>query len=358
MAILEKTLGKEVLPPESLDRASVRSILVIRQHDQLGDFLLSTPVLRALRQHFPSAKVGLVVREYFHEIARFVPYVDDVLVFRERLTRWSWKNGWSFFRGLRSGWDLAIVLNTVSHSLTSDLLAHFSGARYVLGSDSRVYRGSSRNFLYNLVAPDAGPGRHQTQRNLDIVRYIGVDTENYAPAVTLSDAERWTARRDLEALGFDADLPAIGLHLGAGKFANRWPVRSFADFARSLTGLSRTQIVLSWGAREEELRARFAECAGIRTVDVGHPDLPKLAASFAQCAAVVCNDTGIMHLAAASGVPVVAIFGPTNPDEWRPLGVRMIGLRAASQRTEDVGVEDVLEALRSLVGEQLLPLKA
>ena len=355
MAVLEKIFGQEILRPESVDHETIRSILVVRQHDQLGDFLLSTPVCRALREHFPAARISLVVREYFQGIALLIPSVDEVVVFRERVSRWSWKRGREFLRGLRSGRDLAIVLNTVSHSLTSDLLARCSGARYVLGSEARVFSGSSRNFFYNLLAADSDPGRHQTQRNLDIVRHIGVDTRDCSPDVVISESGSRLARRELEAMGFDPALPAIGMHLGAGKKPNRWPVTHFAELARSLTRSRSLQIVLFWGPAEEELRTQFAGRAGIHTVDAGHPDLQKLAAYCAQCTALVCNDTGVMHLGAAAGVPVVAIFGPTNPDEWKPLGVRIHCLRAASQRTEDVSVEDALDALRLLVGEKLAP---
>src|ERR1700690_4079022 len=101
MALLQSAVGREVLRPKSLDRSAVRSILVVRQHDQLGDFLLSTPALRALREHFPAARIGLVVREYFEEIARLVPFVDDVLVFRGRMSEWSWGSVRSFVHGLR-----------------------------------------------------------------------------------------------------------------------------------------------------------------------------------------------------------------------------------------------------------------
>lgn len=353
MAVLQKFFGKEVLRPESVDHNAIRSILVVRQHDQLGDFLLSTPVLRALREHFPAARIGLVVREYFGEIGLLIPFVDDVLVFRERVFRWSWNDGRAFVRALRGHWDLAIVLNTVSHSLTSDVLAHLSGARFVLGSEGRLFRGSSRNFLYNLLAPECPAGRHQTQCNLDIVRHIGVDTGDYSPKVTFSESESRSARADLEAMGFRPHLPAIAMHLGAGKEPNRWPVTRFAELARSLTGSWHVQIVLFWGPGEGDLRTRFAACAGIYALDAGHPTLRKLAAYCAQCAVIVCNDTGIMHLAAASGVPVVAVFGPTDPDEWKPLGVRMTCLRAPSRKTEDVTAGDAMNALRALVGERL-----
>jgi ADP-heptose:LPS heptosyltransferase len=349
MGLLQQLFAKEVLDPGSLDRHSIRSILVVRQHDQLGDFLLSTPVVRALREHFPSARIGLLVREYFHAIAGLVPSVDEVLVYRERLSGWSFRNSRSFLRGLRGGWDLAVVPTTVSHSLTSDLLAHASGARYVLGSEARVFPGSTRNFFYNLLARGCDEGRHQTECNLDIVRRIGADTADLAPRLVLPESERSFAMRDLQEMGFNPDLPAIAMHLGAGKKPNRWPAGRFAGLARKLAERGKTQIVLFWGPGEDDLRRLFEGSAGVRTIDAGHPGLSRLAAMCAACSALICNDTGIMHLGAAAGVPVVAIFGPTDPDIWKPLVVNIACLRAASHRTEDVDVADVIGALERLV---------
>ena len=349
MRLLEATLGREPLSPDSLDRSTIKSILVIRQHDQLGDFLLATPALRAMREHFPAARIALVVREYFQDVARMVPYVDEVIVFRERASRWTWANGSAFYRDVRRGWDLTVVLNTVSHSLTSDVVASMSRARYVLGSGARVFAGSRRNFFYNLIAPGPGGERHQTLQNLDILEYIGVGTRDYSPRIEVPDSGEREARRELEALGIVPGRRVIGFHLGAGKEPNRWPVARFAELAIRLSGSGGAQLILFWGPKEEDLHRRFVERAGVRSVEVGHRELGKLAPLFKRCDALICNDTGILHLAAAAGVRLVAIFGPTDPEEWKPLGVRIVCVRHPSHRTEDVTVEVVAGALEEVL---------
>jgi ADP-heptose:LPS heptosyltransferase len=349
--LLIKALGgiasRPVAPPGAVDRASIRSILVVRQHDQLGDFLLSLPAVRALRRTFTEARIGLVVREYFGDIALLVPDVDEVIVFRERLSRWTWKSARAFIGALRRDWDLAVVLNTVSHSLTSDLLAHASGARTVLGTEERVFRGARRNFLYNLLAPQSPPLTHQAEKNLAIVRTIGAESVDGAPSLRFSQAELESAALELEKLGLDRARPAIGVHLGAGKAANRWPVERFAELAGSLAGGQGIQTIVFWGPQEEDLHARFASAVTGPVVGAGHPPLRKLAAYSRLCRAFVSGDTGIMHLASAAGVPVVALFGPTDPAQWKPPGAGVIVLRAASCRTEDITAAEVLGALRS-----------
>ncbi len=278
-----------------------------------------------------------------------VPYVDEVMVFRERVSRWTWAYGIAFYRHLRRGWDLTVVLNTVSHSLTSDVLASMSRSRFVLGSGARKFAGSSRNFFYNLIAPGPSGERHQTLQNLDILAYIGVGTRDYSPRIQVPDSEVREARRELEARGIVPGRRVIGLHLGAGKEPNRWPVARFAELAIRLSGSGGAQLILFWGPKEEDLHRRFVEQAGVRAVEVGHPELRKLAALFRQCDALICNDTGIMHLAAAAGVRLVAIFGPTDPEEWKPMGVRIVCVRHPSRRTEDVSVQDVAQALEEVL---------
>ena len=354
IAYLERKFARDVLLPQLLNIKHVRRILVIRQHDQLGDFLLATPVLRALRENFPEAHIGVVVREYFADVVLENPHIDERLVFKEHGTRWTVRDLRAFWRQLKKGWDMAIVLNTVSHSVTSDLLAHFSGAKFIVGSEHKIFPGCSRNFFYNLVAPFWEGERHQTERNLDIVRHIGVDTDDHSEFMQLTQDEKIEALQVLENAGLQIDAPVIGMHIGAGKVANRWPITYFRELADSLRQRYDAQIILFWGPKEKLLSQSFLEQASFKPILVPPGDLRNIAAHFSQCDVLVCNDTGVMHLAAAAHVPLLAIFGPTDPNEWKPIGDRFVALRDASQKTEDVSVEQVLHELQALVGEKMV----
>ncbi|MDZ7289150.1 MAG: glycosyltransferase family 9 protein [candidate division KSB1 bacterium] len=339
--------------PCQLDFTEVKRILVVRQHDMLGDFLLSTPVLRALHQRFPEAHIGVLVREYCADVARNNPYVNEVLVFYEHGLNWSWQRLRTLWRQLRRKWDLAVVLNTVSHSVTSDWLAHLSGARYILGSEHHIFPGCTRNFFYNLVAPYSKTLKHQSERNLDIVRHIGADTNNLSEVMHLDDIERQAAHQKFTNLGLRSGQLVIGMHVGAGKLMNRWPISRFSRLARLLREKYAAEIVLFWGPKEKNLSRQFCEEIRFQPVKVEPTDLRELAALFTQCDAVVCNDTGVMHVCAAVGVPLVAIFGPTDPKEWKPIGDKFVAARGKDQTVESVSVEQVLAALAFLLGERL-----
>ena len=350
--LLDKLVGRDSIAPHEVNRSEIKRILVIRQHDQLGDFLLSMPVLRALREHFPDARIGLIARDYFADVASFVPCIDEVLVFRSSLLRWTLKRLIAFWRQLRGRWEMAVVLNTVSHSLTSDVLASVSGARYVVGSEAHLFPGCSRNSFYNVIAPLHRPPRHQTERNLDIVRVIGVDTQDMSEEIRITHNEGAFALERSATKSHPA--PArLGMHLGAGKKPNRWPVKSFAGLAQMAREKYGVEIILFWGPAEYDLQREFCGLINFLPVAVEPSSLVRLASCFSKCDAMVCNDTGVMHLAAAVGVPLVAVFGPTDPTEWMPFGRNCVSIRGEQGKIENVSPETVIHELENLIGPKL-----
>lgn len=347
MSWLERIFGREMLAPQAVDLSTIKRILIIRQHDMLGDFILATPVLRALREKFPQAHIGVVVRKYYADVVSPHPFVDEALIFYEHGTEWTPWRLLGFWKQLRSGWDLTIVLNTVSHSLTSDLVAHFSGARYVLGSAQRIFPGCSRNFFYNLIAPYDSQDKHQSERNLDIVRCLGVDTNDVSEVMQVLPAERDAARGKLESSGLQSGRLVIGMHVGAGKIQNRWPATRFAELAQRLYDNFDAQIVLFWGTREADIARQFLEQARFEAIKVSPGNLRELAACFTNCDLLICNDTGVMHIGAAAGVPLLAIFGQTDPKEWKPIGGSSIALRGEGGEIEKVSVDQAFAVLVS-----------
>jgi len=352
LRMLERLFSKDTISPREVHHSEIRRILVIRQHDQLGDFLLATPVLRALRERYPDARIGLLVRDYFADVASRVPGIDEVLVFRANLLHWTFKRFTTLWDQLRKRWDMTVVLNTVSHSLTSDVLAYLSGARYTVGSEAHVFPGCSRNFLYNVVAPLHRPPRHQTDRNLDIVRILDADTQDLSEEIRISENEQMSARERFSKASLPAPL-LIGMHIGAGKKPNRWPVKNFARLAEEVREKYGAEVILFWGLAEGDLCREFCRSVSFKPITMEPSSLVQLAACFSQCDAMVFNDTGVMHLAAAVGVPLVAIFGPTDPGEWMPIGKNCASIRGERGVTGNVSPEQVLRELQNLLGEKL-----
>ncbi len=345
--LFEKLWGRSVLDPREIDVQNIQRILVLRQHDQLGDFLLSTPVFRALAKHFPQAHLCLVANKHTANLMKHQTWLDEVLVFHKDGHDWSWKQVKHFWKQLRQGWDLTVVLNTVSHSLTTDMLAFLSKAPLVLGPEHHRFKGTTRNFFYNLISPVDEVPKSQSERNLDIVRYIGVTPDSAHQEITLTASELENSRHFLEKKGNDQS-PLLVVHPGAGKIGNRWPVEYFAQVCDRLASEYDMQIFVTWGPDEQDLGKALLTLLKTEAMDGVFGDLRELAALFAHATLVLCNDTGVMHLASAVHAPLVAVFGPTDPTEWKPVGEPFIAVRSDDHLTPSVTPERVFMAAMTL----------
>jgi heptosyltransferase-2 len=345
---VERFAARSTVDPATVDLASVRSILVVRQHDMYGDFLLATPVFRALREHLPGVRIGAVVRESFSALLEGNPDVDEIVVVPRDRSTWGVRVFREMLSSLRRGWDVVIVLNTVSHSLTSDILALLTGSRVIVGSEHPPLRGATRNFLYNIIVAYARGVRHQSQRNLDIVRVLGIAESGLAERIVLSSGERAEALRHFRELGLDGRRPVIGFHPGAGKPKNRWPVERFAALADRASSEGAATL-LFWGPPEEDLRDAFVASARRAHTLVPPATLRNLAAWFSQCDLVVCNDTGVMHLCASAGVPLLALFGPTPAQEWKPWGEKFTALQGDEGRVDAISVDEAHRAMTRIL---------
>ena len=345
---LERLIGVPKKSPYDIDLNSIKRILIVRQHDQLGDFLLSTPVFRALREKFPTAYIVVVTRGYTEEVARNNIYIDKVIPFYEIGYKWNVKAIRKFIKQIRVGFDLAIVLNTVSHSLSSDLIAYFSRSRYILGSEHHLFTGTQRNFFYHLEAPYQSGVRNQSERNLDIIRFIGVDTDDRTENIHISEDELQWAKDLLANKGVNSDDGFVLVHPGAGKKDNRWEPAKFAYVANHLSEKFGLKIAVTWGPIESELGQKVIELLN-DSVSVSGLKLRELAALIAVSKLFLCNDTGVMHIAAAVNTPLVAVFGPTDPVEWKPIGDRFVAIRNRDQLCSSVNTNEVMVAAEQVL---------
>jgi ADP-heptose:LPS heptosyltransferase len=334
--------------PDEVGLESIKSILVIRQHDQLGDLLLSTPAFHALRQRFPEARIAVVVRHYTHAVLLHNPDIDQMMVFPEKLRLASPRRLWKLLKGLRQHYDLAVVLNTVSHSLSSDILAWLCGARWRLGSAEHPFPGRRGAPFYNIIAPVPAARPHETLRNLAILEYLGVKAGDLGERIGLTAQERDYGE---EVLWKHHLLPekTIGLNLGAYKMPNRWPYQSYAALADWLVGELGFQAAVFWGPREEDLGELFLGAVNAEVTPLPGLDIRQLAGVLSHLRMVVCNDTGIMHLSAAAGTPTFAIFGQNDPEYWRPLNKNFYGVWGPDKTKASADLETVKSGIRRLL---------
>jgi len=344
---IERIAARQPMEPEDIVWAEVKNILIVRPHDQLGDFLLSSPAWHAVGRAFPEAHIGLVARSYAADAAKNHTYIDELLIFYENGPQWTIRGIIQFVRALKKRWDMAIVLASESHSLTSDLIAWFSGARYVVGSERFPFGGCSRNFFYNICVPDGGSHLHQVKRNAEIVEYLGIPVPDLSERINISEQEKQnTFKRYKEMYTQD---PVVGIHIGANKKENRWPVEKLTETAAKVYNTYGTMPAVFWGPKEYDMAREFENTVSVPVQLIPPSSLRQQAVHFSLCTAVVCNDTGIMHLCAAAGTPLAAVFGPTDPALWKPPGEKFRAVRSADKKTASVETDAVFAALKELL---------
>jgi heptosyltransferase-2 len=332
------------------------SILVVRQHNQLGDMLCAVPLLRALRTQFPSARITLVTSPVNHDVMLHHRCVDETLLFdKSFMTACGLPQPGAIaafrraLRGARPDW--AIVPSTVSTSFTSDMIAWMSGARVRTGCSTLDGRPSPSAFLLtHRVDLDwrASPGRHQAQRTLDIVEGLVSPPVDLASEITLTMEERESGRRLVNREGPGGGA-MIAFHPGAGKPPNRWPAERFAGLAELLVSEYGARAFVTAGPMDDEPVARMQEGMHVPCTIVRRKPIREVAALLSWMDLVISNDTGIMHVAAAVGVPVLSLFGPTEPAQWAPTGARHRVLRGEAGNIDALSLEQVLREARTML---------
>jgi predicted lipopolysaccharide heptosyltransferase III len=286
----------------------MNNILVIKLR-YIGDVLLATPVLRALRERFPNARLTMAVNRGTEEMLRWNPDLDKVVI----VERSGPRKEFQFLRMIRrKRFDCVIDLTDGDRSA---IIAWVSGAPVRIGfNEERRWRG----LLYTtVVSPPVG---HRVERDLSALQALGIEPKPGPPLLRTTPSDEDEAARLLEQLGvgFKGDEPLIMLHPGARYWFKAWPAERFAELADRLTEQG-CRILIGGGAEDRSMADEITRLTRSSLVVVaGRTTLLQFASILKRCALLISNDNGAMHMAAAVGTPVVALFGPSNPAQWGP----------------------------------------
>jgi len=341
LAPVAAMLRPRVIPP--IPRR-LSGILIVRQHDQLGDMLCVIPTLKTLRRAYPKTAITLVASPLNFEIMKNHPALSRVLLFDKKAVTSTPAGLRNFLRALRrEHYDAAIVPSTVSVSLTSGIIARLSGAPVRIGPGRLEGRDNPSKFLFTHPVDldwSSSPARHQAARNADILGPLGLQADDLSTDLGLTPDELEHGRLLVEPLRKKFHR-LVGIHPGAAKQGNRWPVESFVRLAESMYAGFGNGLVVTIGTKDagvyDSLRQRlkvphhFIRGESIRTV----------ASVIAALDLFVSNDTGPLHIAGALPVPVLGLFGPTDPVEWAPIGNNNHYLCAADRLMSSIGPGEV-----------------
>jgi heptosyltransferase-3 len=286
----------------------IRSVLVVRTDDRVGNALLTIPLVRGLQRALPGARVDVLLAAPRAALAEGLPGLD-VLRFDKRAGPLRYLH---FLRGLRGRYDVAIdAAHWHAFSVTSALLSRWAARRWVIGAD----RGPAR-LAYSGIAPLPAPGTPDVESKLLLAVPLGLH-------LLPSPMETSLGRGPSPVSGRFA-----ALNPGARKGDHRWPAERFGGLAKKLQQQHSLRSVVFWGPGEERLGVEVVRASAGAADLAPATDLDQLAAAFRAAVVVVTNDTGPLHLAVACGAPVVAVFLDAAGLRWAHPGSRFAGVVA------------------------------
>jgi heptosyltransferase-3 len=289
---------------------SIGSVLFIRI-DRVGDMALSTPALRAIKAALPKVQLTVMASPANAPVLKNNPDVDEVIVY-DRSARLLEKM--KFIKGLRSRrFELAIDPYT-DYEMKTAFLAGVSGAVHRIG-----YAAFGRGFFFNWPSPQIEGTRHFVDGALDLLKRVGVPSENRNPAIYLGEEERAWADQWLQDNGFHGKA-IVAIHPGAYYETQRWLPGHYAELIRLIQVRSQADVILFGGPSDTKVIDDIRSRVGMDICICIQDDLRKFLAILSQCRLLVCNNSGPLHCAVALGVPTISFMGPTVKELWMPIG--------------------------------------
>ena len=309
-------------------------VLLIRLRE-IGDVVFTTPALRALREHYPSAHLTYIVEPHAAPVVQRNLHLDEIIV-APRVPG---------LRGLAADVSLGRALRAQRFDLAIDfhggpragLLTWLSGARERVG-----YTIAGRGWIYTtrVDRPRELRSRHSVENQWDLLTAIGIappDRARHAVEMPADPSIAESVRTRLASAGVGPDDRVAVIHVSAGNPFRRWPIVHFVEVAAALARDAGLRVVITSGPSEQDAAARVVSGARTalppasadRIASCGEFSLAELRALVDRAAVYIGGDSGPMHIAATSQVPIVSVYGPTlaaRSSPWRSPAVRSIAV--------------------------------
>lgn len=280
----------------------IKRILIIRLAP-LGETVLTTPVIRAIRQHFAGAYISYMVAPTREDLVSANPHLNEVITYQSSVPKLA-------YQLLQRKFDLAVVLQPTFRLV---LLTYLARIPFRVGF--KTNSGGKR--LLHASVPN-NTSQHETQRYLDVVREIGIEVTDDEPEVFVDEKGKAWCSEFLESQNLKDGKPIIGLNPGAGTSYRRWSADNFATIVDMIHDAYDAHTIITVGPNECELAQQINKQMTHSTTIVDDVTPMQLAALLQRCNLYISNDTGPMHLSVAVNTPTIALFGGSNPTQWGP----------------------------------------
>lgn len=316
LAFTNKLEGDEPQPlaPARWDWSQVRRVLVVRLRS-IGDTVLTTPALFALRRFLPNTQIDILLEDWVAPTLEGSDLVDRVIA----IARDSQTARARVARELRaSRYD---VVYNLHGGTTATLLTRATGAKHRVGFEHYQYAR-----LHNHVAPSSleiwrRPRLHSVEQQLALIGWTGVPVTDRPPTrLVVTEASLLSVTEKLRAAGlenFSEGKPFAVIHPTAAFDTKQWATENFARVAEELAARGLTPIAIV-SPKENQVVASLREQSSAPVIGLSNLSLPEVTALASRARLFVGNDSGIAHIAAATGAPCIVIFGSSNVLHWRP----------------------------------------
>lgn len=305
----------------------MRKILIVHTGGGLGDVLLATPVIEALKFNYPEAEIDFLVLKKNEGAVKNHPLLHKVMTMDAPRPTWLQVISWS--QKLKAEkYDAALIL--WSNTKLAAIL-YLAGIPVRIGQSSRLSYSWTYTHQVIIRSENNDTTSHWSHILLDFVRILRLPVPPFKPKFIIPEAAESRAQKLLEGLP-DLPGPIIGIHpsKGISDPESRWPTAIFASWLKILAEKLQARLIVTGGSHEKAVMAKIIAQSGVPCLDLsGRTDLDSLAAVMKRCQVFICPDSGPAHLAAVCGTPVVDIFALKEdfPHRWAPVGAPSVILR-------------------------------
>lgn len=272
----------------------------------IGDIVLTTPIIKTVRQAFPHAHIAFLGEKNAVELLEHNPYLNEIIPLESAKS--------SLFDSVK----LMKLLYSKKFDLAVDFFGNPRSALLTFATRAKVRIGldvRGRGAVYTIRVPRDNRNKNAIQFYYEVIRHAGIDGDEQKTEIFLSEDEKNNAKTYLENLGVLSGKKIIALHPGGTWPSKLWQKEKFAALAQRLR-LEGANVILTGGRNDKEVVDLVAETSG--AIPILNISLRKLAAILSLASVVVSNDCGTMHIAAATGATTIGIFGPGEPHIWFP----------------------------------------
>jgi len=291
-------------------RAHIKRILFVRI-DRIGDLILSTPAIKAIKQTYPSSELIALLSKSNQAILKNNPYVDDTIIYNNQRGFFKILSLIRRLRGYR--FDLAIDPYT-DYEIKTALITFLSGAKERVG-----FISYGRQVFFNYQVPKAIEKKHFVDLTLDVLSPLNVDIKDKSPQVYFTEFELEWSKSWIKQNLF-GKKPILGIHPGAFYESQRWLLDYFAELINRLQENHEFEIIMFGGPDDKILIERIDSLTQIKPIKFISENLRQFIALLSYCNILICNNSGPLQIAVATKTPTISFMGPTVKESWKPLG--------------------------------------